>query len=349
VSSPPLIWGLILMSLRLEDKWLWDFWLTRDGPDFHIFYLQAPRDLGDAELRHWNVSMGHAVSQDLVAWEILPDALRPSNEGSGAWDDCATWTGSIIQKDGLCFMFYTGCSRSDGGLVQRIGLATSDDLLEWRKFPENPVITCDPRWYELLDLGCWHDQAWRDPWIFKHPYAGDFHALITARSKHGPPDSRGVIAHARSDDLLRWEVLAPVCEPGLFGHMEVPQLIEIESRFYLLFSATKDVLSSAWRERNSPAPEAATYYLVGDGPLGPFRIPSRPRMLGSPRGDQYSGKLIKGPAGVWQFLAYRHRDGQGHFIGELDNPIPIRVGDSGKLHLENDAKPDGLADATRPS
>ena len=77
------------MALRLPDKWVWDFWLAQDGPDYHTFYLQALRSLQDEKLRHWNVSVGHAVSQNLCDWDILPDALHPSS--TEAWDDYTTW------------------------------------------------------------------------------------------------------------------------------------------------------------------------------------------------------------------------------------------------------------------
>jgi hypothetical protein len=40
------------MSLRLDDYWIWDFWFAQDGPDTHVFFLHAPRALGDPELRH---------------------------------------------------------------------------------------------------------------------------------------------------------------------------------------------------------------------------------------------------------------------------------------------------------
>jgi beta-fructofuranosidase len=53
------------VPLRLPNRWIWDFWLARDGKDYHAFYLQAPRSLGDPALRHFNASIGHAVSQDL--------------------------------------------------------------------------------------------------------------------------------------------------------------------------------------------------------------------------------------------------------------------------------------------
>jgi hypothetical protein len=84
---------------------------------------------------------------------VLPDALRPGPPG--AWDDLATWTGSVIEHDGRWHMLYTGISRAERGLIQRIGLAVSDDLTAWRKHPANPVLQADGRWYELLDLTSW--------------------------------------------------------------------------------------------------------------------------------------------------------------------------------------------------
>ena len=52
------------------------------------------------------------------------------------------------------------------------------------------------------------------------------YAYVTARANDGDPEGRGVIGHARSHDLVHWEVLPPVTEPMGFGQMEVPQLVE---------------------------------------------------------------------------------------------------------------------------
>ena len=141
------------MTLRLPDRWLWDFWFARDGDDVHVFYLQAPRALGDPELRHVNATIGHAVSRDLRDWRILPDALGPG--APGAFDDLATWTGSIVEHDGRWMLLYTGVSRAEGAGAQRIGLASSADLLRWER--HGMVLEADPRWYE--------PPAWRDPWV----------------------------------------------------------------------------------------------------------------------------------------------------------------------------------------
>jgi len=128
--------------LKINDKWIWDFWLVQDGSYYHIFYLQAPKSLKLETRRHHNATIGHAVSKDLMNWQIMADPLKPGEGGD--WDDLATWTGSVIKKDNLWFMFYTGVNKKENGLIQRIGFATSKDLVRWEKYSNNPVIEADP-------------------------------------------------------------------------------------------------------------------------------------------------------------------------------------------------------------
>jgi beta-fructofuranosidase len=326
--------------LKLPDKWLWDFWLARDGPDYHLFFLQAPNSLPDPELRHTHVSIGHAVSQDLRIWQTLPDAIRPGE--AGAWDDYTTWTGSVIHHEGLWFLFYTGGRRAERGLVQRIGLATSADLVHWQKHAGGPLLLADPRWYEQLDTGRWPDQAWRDPYLFCHPQSGEFQALITARVDHGPIDGRGVIAHATSDDLLHWQVRPPLTEPGEFGHMEVPQWTAIGGRYYLLFCAQAGVQSARRRGRPGVRPVTGTYYLLADEPLGPFRAATDAPLAGDEAGSTYAGKLVQGPAGEWLFLTSLQYDARGTFRGTLADPVPVEIDEGGYLHLADNSARRGL-------
>src|SRR5207245_6502917 len=116
-------------------------------------------------------------------------ALHPG--AAGEWDDLATWTGSVIGHDGRWFMLYSGVNRSEGGLVQRIGLATSADLYVWEKHPANPILEADPRWYEVLDLTTWYEQAWRALWLFQDDSDRSVQALITALALTRARDTRG--------------------------------------------------------------------------------------------------------------------------------------------------------------
>ena len=323
------------MGLRLVNQWLWDFWVVDDGHNYHLFYLQAPRSLIDGSLRHWNTSIGHAISRDLIHWTVLPDALKVGLPGE--WDDYGTWTGSIIKCKDTWYLLYTGIKKLESGLIQRIGQATSDDLLHWTKHPDNPVLCADPKWYELFDPTLWHDQAWRDPWVFCHPQTGYFHALITARCAIGHPSGRGVIAHARSHDLIDWEVLPPLTQPGEFGDLEVPSLFKIKNRYYLLFSVLSTSHSQARLLRLGEEPVTGIHYMVADDLLGIFNLTTDKFLLGDPTdpmGLLYCGKTVQDRSGQWWFLACRLSYADNNFVGELINPISLSVDHQGNLILQ---------------
>jgi beta-fructofuranosidase len=303
------------LGLRIEDKWVWDFWLTTHEDRYHVFYLQAARSLVDPDLRHVNATVGHAISDDLVTWEIEPDALGPGPVG--AWDGTATWTGSVIAKDDGWHMFYTGASIHDGVITQQIGSAVSTDLTTWIKGSQ-PLLSADPRWYETHGSHEWFEEAWRDPWVFHGP-DGLYHALITARVNHGSPDGRGVVGHAISQDLEEWEVAPPLSDSGEFGHVEVTQLVQLGERYVLVFSCQRAHISERRRSRLSREPTDATYALEVESPLGPYRLSDAKPVL-SP--DYYSGRLVQTLGGEWVWLAFRSLDATGRFLGELSDPMP---------------------------
>lgn len=310
------------MALHLEDKWVWDFWHVEAKGDHHLFYLQASRALGDPELRHRNVSIGHAVSGDLTLWRVLPDALARGLPGR--WDDSSTWTGSVVEHGGRWCMLYTGTSTVEDGLVQRIGLATSDDLIRWERQADRPVLESDSEWYEQLDLEAWHDQAWRDPWVWHEPTDGAFHAYVTARAHSGDPAGRGVIGHARSRDLESWEVLPPVTEPMGFGQMEVPQLVDLGSRSHLLFCGEL--------VRRAQPSLTGTFHLSSERADGPFAAETMEVLEADTIGRSYAGKLIETSWGL-QFLAWERGLEPGVFAGTVSDPRPVLLAADGSVLL----------------
>ena len=305
------------MALRLVDKWIWDSWYVFDGAKYHAFYLSASRALGDPNRRHRNPVVGHAVSTDLNNWTVVQDALAVSD--SPAFDSWTTWTGSVVRgEDGKWWMFYTGTSREDGGDVQTIGAATSDDLMVWSKVSSHPLVRADNRWYDLLDKSIWHDEAWRDPWVFR--FENDpttWHMLITARANHGDVATRGVLGHATSTNLIDWSVQPPLSEPGQgFGQMEVFQFEVVDGVPVLLFCC-------GWRELSAERLAAfgerdATYSLAVSADLSnidftkaqPFMHPMA-----------YAGRIIKGSDG-WYFIGFLNIEA-GEFVGELCDAVPV--------------------------
>jgi beta-fructofuranosidase len=263
----------------------------------------------------------------MFQWEELPIAIRCGAEGS--FDGYDIYHMDVFVQNQTWYMFYTGSNRGEKGLIQRIGLATSDDLIHWTRHPANPLIEADAQWYELLDLNLWHDQAWRDPWVFEHD--GRYHAYITARSNHGDKTGRGVIGHATSPDLIHWTVQPPVTEPGEFGYLEVPQLTQIAGRWYLFFSVTHDKYALDRLAKPGIKPQTGSHYLVADHPLGPFEFISVDFLVGDEIGSLYSGKVLRNPRGSWVFVAFRLFGPGNQFFGELADPLPLQVLDDGRL------------------
>ncbi len=304
------------MALRLADRWIWDSWYVWDGDTCHAFYLCASRGLGDPDRRHFNANVGHAISQDLMTWTILPDALSPSD--SPAFDSLSTWTGSVVKDDdGLWWMFYTGVSREDNGDVQKIGAATSLDLISWEKQTDLPLVVADPNWYETLDKSVWHQEAWRDPWVFKNA-SGTWQMLITARAKTGDPKTRGAIGQAVSTDLKNWRVLEPLAvSQGDFGQLEVLQYEVVDGVPILLFCCGYRELSDA--RRVAFGERDATYSLACNGDfsgvdLGRAR-PFEQQLL-------YASRLVQGQDGMWNLLGFRNIE-DGKFVGEISDPIQV--------------------------
>lgn len=308
--------------LRLPDAWTWDFWLADTGAEYHVFFLRATRALLEPERRHFRAGVGHAVSTDLQHWTLCPDALVARDQP--AWDDMAIWTGSVIQgPDGAWRMFYTGIAHAENGRIQRIGVATSDDLEIWRPH-RDPLLVADARWYEKHADRTHEFEAWRDPWVFADPSGDGWHMLITARAK-GSGRGRGVLGYATSPDLERWTVHPPRSAPDTgFGHLEVPQTATVDGHTVLLFSCLSDeIVRGAVRDEWS----CGGVWVVGCEALtGPFDI-SRAQLLTDDR--YYAGKLIRDRHGQWRLLAFHHREPDGSFDGRLSDPQPVTLGEDG--------------------
>ena len=305
----------VCMSLRLAGQWLWDSWFVRDGQTVHAFYLQASRALQDPNRRHRNVSVGHAISTDLTNWTVVEDALAISD--SPAFDSYTTWTGSVVKNDGKWFMFYTGTSREDGGDVQSVGLATSADLITWTKVSNEALVRADARWYATLDKAAWHDEAFRDPWVFKFAPSDDtWHMLVTARGKNGPALDSGVMGHATSKDLLNWTVHEPLSKVGAgFGETEVFQFEIVDGVPIVLFCCSHRWLSDERKGREV----GGVYSLVVDAGLTQVDI-SKSVWFDAP--DLYASRLVQGADGGWNLLGFWNEPG-GKFVGELSDPIPV--------------------------
>jgi beta-fructofuranosidase len=320
------------VALALADKWIWDFWLAKNGPDWHIYFLQADKSLGDPDLRHRNVTQGHAVSRDLVDWRHLGTCFAPAQ--GPAWDDWTTWTGSVVQDlDGLWHLFYTGTTHADGGMKQRIGHATSTDMHSWQRVGDGLCLDISGPDYEDYAPGHWHDRAFRDPWVMKDPDGPGWLMYMVARVPGiAEPNAGGSIGFAASPDLYTWTLRPPVYRGGMFGQMEVPQVFDHRGKWYCMFCNFAGHWSEAYRASSPQSPVSGTHYLVADNPRGPWTMAPGPFFDGHEPCRRYAGKIIETPKGLVT-MGFIHTTPAEAFVGEVSDPIPVSVDAEGWLHV----------------
>jgi beta-fructofuranosidase len=318
------------MVIALDDKWIWDSWYARYGESWHGYFLQADKALGDPELRHWNVSQGHAVSTDLKNWSHKGTCFRPAE--NPAWDDYTTWTGSVLSgPGGQWHLFYTGTCRAENGLKQRIGHAVSKDLHNWERVEDGLCLDLSGSVYEEYTPGHWHDRAMRDPWVIRDPEGAGWLMFFTARIRGvSEANAGGAIGCASSQDLCSWTLEPPVFAGG-FGQLEVPQVFQHTERWYCLFCTDAKHWSAAHRKEYPGEPVTGTHYLMADAPRGPWRIAPGQFLDGSPDGKRYAGRIVDtGDSLV--FLGFLGTGDTG-FVGVVDDPVTVNVDTDGQLSL----------------
>ena len=304
--------------LNPDDRWIWDFWHVQENQTHHLFYLQAPKSLGDPELRHRNATIGHATSTDLFTWTEHGTVLGPG--GPGSPDASATWTGSVVQgEDGLWRMFYTGStflSPDSTSNVEVILVAVSSDLHTWHK-DDSFVLRADARWYEKLGDSTWPEEAWRDPWVYQDQ-DGTWHMLITARANHSDVMDRGVVGHATSPDLHTWRVQTPLSQTGEgFAQLEVLQKVDVAGRTMLLFSAHEGATPA---HRHRPGHVTGTWIAPWNEGL---QLQEAVNLSGP---EFYSGRVLE-LEGAPVLLAFHLAGAGAAFRGGIGDPIALTWSD----------------------
>lgn len=321
------------MTISLEDKWIWDSWYAHDGKRWHGYFLQADKSLVDPHLRHFNVSQGHAVSEDLINWTHLGTCLEPS--AGPAWDDKTTWTGSVVQDDdGLWHLFYTGTRQSEDALYQRVGHATSTDMHNWQRVGDGLCLDLtgpNAKYYEAEhQVGHWHDRAMRDPWVMRDPEGDGWLMYFTARVPGvSEPNAGGAIGFASSTDLTHWTLEPPVFA-GDFGQLEVPQVFEHQNRWYCLFCTADEHWSKARTAVAGVPPVTGNHYLVADHPRGPWSMASG-FLDGAVPCRRYAARILK-VNGQLKIIGFDD-NWQDEFVGQVRDPEDVWVDSDGWLHI----------------
>lgn len=199
---------------------------------YHLFHLIIPN----------HDYIAHAVSNDGITWRRVKNALFVGDPGD--WDDDMLWTMHVCEVNGKFEMYYTGLQRKDRGIVSKVGLAVSDNLLDWKKV-RNEVFPFGAHapYYETYENNPRMWMSFRDP--FRYDHKGKTYFLICTRATTGPVSRRGCVGLV---EQLGTELVfhPPLHYPMVYDDVECPCVFELNGMHYLLGSIREDIKVRYW-------------------------------------------------------------------------------------------------------
>ncbi|HTL09584.1 MAG TPA: hypothetical protein VL307_15035 [Chitinophagaceae bacterium] len=199
---------------------------------YHLFHLIIPN----------HDYIAHAVSKDGISWKRTNNAIFVGNPGE--WDDDMLWTMHVCEVGSKFEMYYTGLKRKDRGVISRVGLAESTDLINWNKNQRN-IYPIGPKgiYYETSDTNPRTWLSFRDPYRFE--YQGEVYLLVASRVLQGPVSRRGCVGLVKiTNDIV--ELMPPLLNPLVYDDIECPCVFQLNGRFYLIGSIREDIKVRYW-------------------------------------------------------------------------------------------------------
>ncbi|GLR17656.1 glycoside hydrolase family protein [Portibacter lacus] len=199
---------------------------------YHLFHLIIPN----------HDYIAHAVSDDGIQWKRVNNALFVGHPGE--WDDDMLWTMHVSKNEDKFRMYYTGLHQKDRGVIQKIGIAESEDLITWNKIkPNNFPIKSEGPYYEGIDNNPREWLSFRDPFHYEHN--GEEYLLICARSSFGPTSRRGCVALLKLENE-KYEMMPPILYPMVYDDVECPCVFDLNGRSYIIGSIREDIKVRYW-------------------------------------------------------------------------------------------------------
>jgi sucrose-6-phosphate hydrolase SacC (GH32 family) len=178
-----------------------------DG-DYHLFYQYNPAGK-EAE----NLHLGHAISKDLLHWDILPEALKPDALPGDTLCNSLLSGSIIIDRDNILgfqqgdvntlVLFY-----SEKGCGQQMAYSI-DRGKTWKNYDRNPVVPYDKKDEARHSQVFWHQPSHK--WV-----------MALFRKPDGETRKQGFSFYT-SSNLVNWEL-----QGHLAGFFENPYLMELK-------------------------------------------------------------------------------------------------------------------------
>jgi hypothetical protein len=233
-----------------------EFAFLYDQGVFHLFYMRRDKYAAD-ELTE--KEFGHATSTDLVHWTELDPILHVQPTW---WDSSHVWAPTILKRDDTWYLYYAGVGNVPYAWPwqQRIGVATSTDLMNWTHY-DQPVFTSHQIPWTLADSTQFDGCQLRDPFVMEDPANPGQWLLYYVTV---PDSARGqlIVGVARGDGgLAPWQDVGPNWSTDAahyWGWEESPHVFEHNGLWYL-FASTTSGHPIGFRTASSPTADSTEW------------------------------------------------------------------------------------------
>jgi len=220
---------------------------------------------------------GHAVSNDLLHWTLLPDMLsaREGDIERGIFSG-----GAFLSREGIPHIMYHG----EGSSTNLVAYSTDPDLKEWKKFEGNPVLRTPGEGHpDHGKYDAWDPEGWYDA-------ETDYYYQISGGNPAG---------FFRSEDMRSWEYLGDLIDQNNrmrhdFEDLSCPDFFALGDKHMLLFISHN----------------LGTQYYLGEWSDGTF-TPERHDRMNWPGGTFFAPEQLvddKGRNIIWGWVLERRPD-----------------------------------------
>jgi len=142
------------------------------------------------------VSVHHAISNDGIDWTINPVPVLSPEFHEDNWDSLRIETPSVIKVDDMYHLYYGGCNAPCDVGKYSIGHATSKNGIDWKKDPNNPIIT-----YQDIDPLKWGFYTAAEPTVTYNENEKTFYLYYVSHQARYPDDgsSTGILLSTSKD------------------------------------------------------------------------------------------------------------------------------------------------------
>ena len=260
------------------EKRFGDFTLFSKGDKYYCIFIENDKSTLPAD-DGFSVgnSLGLACSKDGIQWTYEGTVIKPEEQ----WKNRSLWAPCLLENGDSLVLLYSAISKYDKNplLTQSVGLAHCTNLLDWKDYCNNPVIT-PPMTSEYYRGSKTQRLCWRDPYLFR--LEDTYYCLLACSDIKKPLERSGCVGLLSSNNLIDWQEQEPLFSPSQYWEIETPAIYNYDGKWILLYGN----YTNGHKMR----------YALSDSCFGPFHEPLQNTLAPS---WCYCARIINGNCYYW--------------------------------------------------